>query len=130
MYLVLLAGSLPGLRPLFNKRVKKPINHNSIYGYSSRQSRKSSKHDLVVRLSNLPSSQSKAYATISNNNNRTHSDSTENFFKNINSGQIIKTTEVNVSSGRSSIGRPITSPWGNESTDAGRQEIERAQPSV
>ncbi|KAI4103320.1 MAG: hypothetical protein L6R37_003881 [Teloschistes peruensis] len=59
-------------------------------------SRKSSKHDLVVRLSNLPSSQSKAYATISNNNNRTHSDSTENFFKNINSGQIIKTTEVNM----------------------------------
>ncbi|KAL8637262.1 MAG: hypothetical protein Q9228_005451, partial [Teloschistes exilis] len=96
MYLVLLAGSLPGLRPLFNKRVKKPINHNSIYGYSSRQSRKSSKHDLVVRLSNLPSSQSKAYATISNINNRTHSDSTENFFKNINSGQIIKTTEVNM----------------------------------
>ncbi|KAL8660173.1 MAG: hypothetical protein Q9202_006769 [Teloschistes flavicans] len=129
MYLVLLAGSLPGLRPLFNRRVKKPVNRHSIYGYSSRQSRKSSKHDLVVRLSNLPSSQSKAYATLSNNNNnnRTHSDSTENFFKNINSGQIIKTTEVNVSSGRSSIGRPIASQWGDELTDAGGHDMERAQ---
>ncbi|KAL9599084.1 MAG: hypothetical protein Q9179_003688 [Wetmoreana sp. 5 TL-2023] len=97
MYLVLLAGSLPGLRPLFNKRIRMSSKRNSSYEYPSRQ-----RHinGAVLKLSSLPAGRSKAYASSSNN--RTNNESTENFAA-IGDEAMMKTTDINVSSGKSSV---------------------------
>lgn len=98
MYLVLLAGSLPGLSPYFNKRIRALSNRNSSYGYPSRQSRAGHKHDIVLKLSSLPHGRSKAFASRNNNKNE---ESSENFFSGMSNRDIMKTTEVNVVSGES-----------------------------
>ncbi|KAL8651017.1 MAG: hypothetical protein Q9226_004900 [Calogaya cf. arnoldii] len=98
MYLVLVAGSLPGLRPLCNKRVRALSNRHSSYEYPSRSSNTGHKRDFALKLSNLP--RTKAFASTSNNNRC--EESTENFFANMGNGHIMKTTEVNVVHGDSS----------------------------
>ncbi|KAL9002989.1 MAG: hypothetical protein Q9188_004107 [Gyalolechia gomerana] len=100
MYLVLLAGSLPGLRPLFNKRMRTSSNRGSSYGYPRRQSGQCDKKSFAMKLSGLPTARSKAYA---GNGNGNHDGSTENILKNLGPGNIMLTTEVNVRSGRNSI---------------------------
>ncbi|KAL8718515.1 MAG: hypothetical protein Q9225_004364 [Loekoesia sp. 1 TL-2023] len=111
MYLVLLAGSLPGLRPLFNKRMRTSSHRNSSYGYLPRQSNQSNKKHIVMKLSSLPSGRSKAYASSSNQND---GGSTENILNNMGHGNIMKTTEVNVRSGRNSIRGQTPSNHGDE----------------
>ncbi|KAL8851759.1 MAG: hypothetical protein Q9221_003369 [Calogaya cf. arnoldii] len=98
MYLVLVAGSLPGLRPLCNKRVRALSNRHSSYEYPSRSSNTGHKREFALKLSNLP--RTKAFASTSNNNRS--EESTENFFANMGNGHIMKTTEVNVVHGDSS----------------------------
>ncbi|KAI4093412.1 MAG: hypothetical protein LQ339_007687 [Xanthoria mediterranea] len=100
MYLVLIAGSLPGLRPLCNKRVRALSNRQSSYGYHSRDSHMAHKRDFAMKLSNLPHGRTKAFASTSNNNRS--QESTENFFANMSNGHIMKTTEFNVVHGDSS----------------------------
>ncbi|KAL8944488.1 MAG: hypothetical protein Q9216_000398 [Gyalolechia sp. 2 TL-2023] len=119
MYLVLLAGSLPGLRPLFNKRMRTPSNHGSSYDFHRRQNGQCDKKSLVMKLSSLPTARSKAYA---GKGNRAHDGSTENILKNVGPGNIMMTTEVNVRSGRNSI-RGHT-PSKNESEQHGKVESE------
>ncbi|KAL8996680.1 MAG: hypothetical protein Q9169_003852 [Polycauliona sp. 2 TL-2023] len=104
MYLVLVAGSLPGLRPLCNKRVRALSNRQSSYEYPSRSSHSGQKRDFALKLSNLPHSRTKAFASTSNNHNNhsRNAESTENFFANMGNGHIMKTTEVNVVHGDSS----------------------------
>ncbi|KAL8933608.1 MAG: hypothetical protein Q9211_005685 [Gyalolechia sp. 1 TL-2023] len=100
MYLVLLAGSLPGLRPLFNKRMRTSSNRNSSSGYARRPSSQCDKKSFVMKLSSLPIARSKAYT---GNGTRKNDGSTENILKEIGPRNIMKTTEVNVRSGRNSI---------------------------
>ncbi|KAL8724712.1 MAG: hypothetical protein Q9166_007800 [cf. Caloplaca sp. 2 TL-2023] len=104
MYLVLIAGSLPGLRPLFNKRVRALSNRRSSYEYPSRHSPTGHKRDIVLKLSSLPHGRTKAFASSGENKSQ---ESTENFFSNISDRDIMKTTEVNIVSGEPSS-RPQT----------------------
>ncbi|KAI4131097.1 MAG: hypothetical protein LQ338_001418 [Usnochroma carphineum] len=106
MYLVLLAGSLPGLRPLFNKRMRTSSNRGSSYDYGQRPGRQDNKKHTVLKLSSLPSGRSKAYVSTRNGND---DGSTENILNAMGHGDIMKTTEVNVRSGRSSIQSQM--PW-------------------
>ena len=101
MYLVITAGSLPGLRPIFNKRARTASKRSS-YGYQSRHSRLAHKSGIVLKLSNLPSGRAKAYAS-SSSNKRTKDGSTENFFNSMSHGDIMKTTQVDVESGKNSV---------------------------
>ncbi|KAL8673767.1 MAG: hypothetical protein Q9168_001828 [Polycauliona sp. 1 TL-2023] len=106
MYLVLVAGSLPGLRPLCNKRVRALSNRQSSYEYPSRGSHTGQKREFALKLSNLPHSRTKAFASCNNidnnNNHNRNADSTENFFANMGNGHIMKTTEVDIVHGEPS----------------------------
>lgn len=99
MYLVLLGGSLPGLRPLFNRRMRTPPIRDSNYGYPRPPSGHCDKKSFVMKLSNLPATRSKAYA---GNGNHDNDGSTVNFLEDIGPRNIFVTTEVNVISGRNS----------------------------
>lgn len=99
MYFVLIGGSLPGLRPLFNKRIRIPSNRDSTYDNSRPPTAQCDKRSFVMRLSRLPATHSRAYAGIGSPKNST---STDRILQYIGPRNILKTTEVNVSSGRNS----------------------------
>ncbi|KAL8734428.1 MAG: hypothetical protein Q9181_003208 [Wetmoreana brouardii] len=124
MYLVLLAGSLPGLRPLFNKRIWMSSKRNSSYEYPSRQGHK---NRVVLKLSSQPSGRSKAYASSSKN--RTNNESTENFAT-MGDGAIIKTTDINVSSGKSSVRGQTPSQQSNGPSGTAESDLEVGRTSV
>ncbi|KAL9627819.1 MAG: hypothetical protein Q9204_006310 [Flavoplaca sp. TL-2023a] len=125
MYLVLIAGSLPGLRPLCNKRVRALSNRRSSYEYPSRSSHTGQKREFALKLSNLPHSRTKAFASPSAR--RKNEGSTENFFANMGSGHIMKTTEVNVVHGDSSS--RAETPSGQED-DQGQEQGETSRGSA
>ncbi|KAL8895152.1 MAG: hypothetical protein Q9192_003808 [Flavoplaca navasiana] len=125
MYLVLIAGSLPGLRPLCNKRVRALSNRRSSYEYPSRSSHTGQKREFALKLSNLPHSRTKAFASPSAR--RKNEGSTENFFANMGSGHIMKTTEVNVVHGDSSS--RAETPSGQED-DQGQEHGETSRGSA
>ncbi|KAL8811299.1 MAG: hypothetical protein Q9200_001910 [Gallowayella weberi] len=127
MYLVLLAGSLPGLSPFFNKRIRALSNRNSSYGYPSRRSRTGQKNDIVLKLSSLPHGRSRAFA--SNSNDRSE-ESTENFFSGIGNRDIMKTTEVNVVSGEQSSRAQTPYGQGDESSGRAGSHSEIGKASV
>ena len=125
MYLVLIAGSLPGLRPICNKRVRALSNRRSSYEYPSRSSHTGQKREFALKLSNLPHSRTKAFASPSAR--RKNEGSTENFFANMGSGHIMKTTEVNVVHGDSSS--RAETPSGQED-DQGQEQGETSRGSA
>ncbi|KAL9022557.1 MAG: hypothetical protein Q9185_000267 [Variospora sp. 1 TL-2023] len=124
MYLVLLAGSLPGLRPLFNKRVRLSSNRTSSYEYAPRQ-RHQENQNMILKLSSIPTGRSKAYASTGNHN---QAGSTENILATMGHGGNMKTTEVKVNSGRNSVQAQTSRQREDESqsTDCSGIEIARA----
>ncbi|KAL9037335.1 MAG: hypothetical protein Q9180_003778 [Flavoplaca navasiana] len=125
MYLVLIAGSLPGLRPLCNKRVRALSNRRSSYEYPSQSSHTGQKREFALKLSNLPHSRTKAFASPSAR--RKNEGSTENFFANMGSGHIMKTTEVNVVHGDSSSRAETAS---GQEDDQGQEQGETSRGSA
>lgn len=121
MYLVLLAGSLPSLRPLFNKRMRTSDNQHASYGYGPRKSH------IVLKLSSLPSGRTKAYAGTSNHND---DGSTENILAVMGDGNIMKITEVKVRSGRNSDQGQAGGQQGIESRSANWSNLEVAKIDV
>ncbi|KAI4139106.1 MAG: hypothetical protein L6R39_006463, partial [Caloplaca ligustica] len=104
MYLVLLAGSLPGLRPIFNKRMR---TSSSSYQHSSyahdhppssaphNKNNNANKKHMVLKLSSLPSNnRSKVYASTGNHNrNDEDGDSTENILNGMGYRDTVKMAE-------------------------------------
>ncbi|KAL8900795.1 MAG: hypothetical protein Q9207_005516 [Kuettlingeria erythrocarpa] len=130
MYLVLLAGSLPGLRPLFNKRLRTFSQRKADYGYAprpDRQGRLHNKSHVVLKLSSLPAGRAKAYASASD---RIDNGSTENILATMGHGDIMKTTEVNVRSGRNSGQGQISCPKGDHCRNTDWADLEMAKTSL
>ncbi|KAL8961569.1 MAG: hypothetical protein Q9193_001895 [Seirophora villosa] len=120
MYLVLLAGSLPGLRPLFNKRMKVSSNRKSSYDSALRRNH-AENQNMVLKLSSLPTGRNKAYASTSNHH---LAGSTENILTTMGHGGIVKTTEVKVKSGRNSVQGQTCRQVGDESQNTQWLDIE------
>lgn len=130
MYLVLLAGSLPGLRPLFNKRLRTFLQRKADYAYAprpGRQGRLDTKSHVVLKLSSLPAGRAKAYASASD---RLDNASTENILATMGHGDIMKTTEVNVRSGRNSGQGQINCQQGDDSHNTDWADLEMAKTSL
>lgn len=123
MYLVLLAGSLPGLRPLFNKRMRVSSNRNSSYDSAPRQ-KHAENQNMILKLSSLPTGRNKAYASTSNHH---LAGSTENILTTMGHGGIVKTTEVKVKSGRNSVQGQACRQVGDESQNTQWLDIEVAR---
>ncbi|KAL8651805.1 MAG: hypothetical protein Q9210_003055 [Variospora velana] len=126
MYLVLLAGSLPGLRPLFNKRIRVSSNRTSSYDYAPRQKHQENQN-MILKLSSIPTGRSRAYASTGNHN---QGGSTENILATMGHGGIVKTTEVNVNSGRNSVQAQTSRQRGDESQSIDFSDIEIARADV
>ncbi|KAI4145465.1 MAG: hypothetical protein LQ341_002385 [Variospora aurantia] len=116
--------SLPGLRPLFNKRIRVSSNRTSSCDYAPRQKHQENQN-MILKLSSIPTGRSKAYASTGNNN---QGGSTENILATMGHGGILKTTEVNVNSGRNSVQAQTSRQREDESqsTDCSGIEIARA----
>ncbi|KAI4089299.1 MAG: hypothetical protein LQ344_005517 [Seirophora lacunosa] len=117
------AGSLPGLRPLFNKRMRVSSNRNSSYDSAPRQNR-AENQNMILKLSSLPTGRNKAYASTSNHH---LAGSTENILTTMGHGGIVKTTEVKVKSGRNSVQGQTCRQVGDEYQNTQWSDIEAAR---
>ena len=96
---MLLAASIPGVRPIFTKRAKLSTNY-ARREEGSADIRGDHRHDVVLKLTSLPTCRSKAYAA--RKSGQQSLESTENFLPTAGYGEILKTTEVDIISGESS----------------------------